>query len=194
MYIHLYIYVIHIHIYRVFFTRMFHQELHISFSHVTSTPKKKVFRVRLEPRPARCVMCRQVMSFLFPTIVTVRLCFMTSLFATWLIYLRHDSLICDMTHWFATWLIHLRHDSFICDMTHSFATWLIHLRHDSFTWDLTHPSKTKLIHMTWHIHMRWLVCIYSHTRTHECVFITWVYATRHTHLRNATEVQGGVAS
>jgi len=41
------------------------------------------------------------------------------------------------THSCATWLIHVRHDSLMCDMTHSCATWLIYMRPYSFMYDMS---------------------------------------------------------
>jgi len=71
---------------------------------------------------------------------------MTHSYETWLIHMRHDSLIWDMTHSYVIWLIYMRHDSFIWDMTHSYETWLIHMWHDSIICDMPHS------YMTWHIH------------------------------------------
>ena len=99
---------------------------------------------------------------------------MTHSYETWLIHMRHDSIISDMPHSYEAWFIRMRHDSFIWVMTHSYETWPIHMRHDSsyetwfilmrqthsyeawfigmshdsFMWDMTHS------YATWFIGMR----------------------------------------
>jgi len=109
--------------------------------------------------------------------------FMTHLYVTWLIYMRHDScvvawlvhmwhdsFICDMTHSYVAWLIHMWHDSFICDMTHSYVTWLIHMWHDSFTCDMTqcghkwpHCPLNTYIYKHKHIQKVHTMCVYIYT-------------------------------
>jgi len=83
--------------------------------------------------------------------------------------LLYSPFICDMTHSYtkmthsyATWLIYMRHNSFTCAMTHShlgtlemlsplLMTCLLRVRYDLFIYDVTD------LHVTWLLHAKWLM-------------------------------------
>jgi len=66
----------------------------------------------------------------------------TRSYMTWLIHMRHDSLITAKSSEISTWLIDMWHDSVMCDM-------LIHTWHDSRVRHVTYSRVKRFIYM-WH--------------------------------------------